>query len=247
MQQKILVVEDNEKLLNSLNTLLEGQFTVVLARDGAEGIRLTRLESPDLIISDIMMPHTDGFELTNELKKDPRTKHIPILLLTALSEDEKQITGYEYGADSYMVKPFKFKILLARINNLLRNRENLREVYDKSAPLNHEYGTKDPLLSHVESVLVGHFKFRNFTIPSLAEKVGVSPMKLEREIKKLTGMTPIQYINDFRLTIAKDMLLQNERSIFEVAHTLGFKSVSYFGKAYKDKFGVTPSKTVSHE
>jgi len=243
MKKKILIVEDNEKLLQSIETLLEDQFDVLKAADGSDGIAMARLHKPDLIISDIMMPDTDGYELTDTLKKDDRTQHIPIILLTALGEDDKRIAGYNHGADAYISKPFKFKVLMARVHNLLRSRESLRHIYDKAAPVHHDFGTKDPLLSHVEAVLVGEFKFRNFTVPAIAEKIGVSPMKLERETKRLTGMTPIKYINDYRLHCAREMLLKKEKSIFEIAHHLGFKSVSYFGKAYKDKFGITPSKT----
>lgn len=246
MKKKILIVEDNEKLLQSLETLLEGQFQVLLAVDGSDGLQMARLHLPDLIISDIMMPLIDGYELTETLKKDDRTHHIPILLLTALNEDEKRITGYNHGADAYIAKPFKFNVLQARVHNLLRSRDHLRQVYDKSSPVNHDFNTKDPLLSHVESVLVGEFKFRDFSVPAIAEKVGIPPMKLERDIKRLTGMTPIKYINDYRLHCARELLLKGHKSVFEISHNLGFKSVSYFGKAYKEKYGVTPSKTASN-
>lgn len=243
MKKKILIVEDNEKLRKTIATLLEDYFEVLEAADGREGINKTRLQSPDLIISDIMMPDTNGYELVDELKANDKTKHIPIILLTALSEDERKIEGYNYGADDYVVKPFKFDVLLSRINNLLKSREELKKVYDKGAPIHHEFGVKDPLLSHMEALLVNHFRFRNFSIPEIAELMNMTPSKLEREIKRLTGMTPIKYLNDFRLTKAKHMLEKGEMSIFEVSYALGFKSMSYFGKAYKEKYGIAPSKT----
>ncbi len=243
MKKKILIVEDNEKLLASMCTLLEDHFEVSEAKDGREGIDKAKLHKPDLIISDIMMPVASGYDLVEELKENDRTKHIPIILLTALGEDEKKIEGYNYGADDYIVKPFKFDVLLSRIKNLLRSRENLRQIYDKSAPIDHEFGVKDPMLSHMEALLVNHFRFRNFSIPEIAELMNITPSKLERDIKKLTGMTPIKYLNDFRLNKAKHMIETTERSIFEVSYALGFKSMSYFGKAYKEKFGIAPSKT----
>ena len=243
MKKKLLIVEDNDKLRGTIATLLEDHFEVRQAADGREGIDKARLHGPDLIISDIMMPETNGYELVDELKANDKTKHIPIILLTALSEDEKKIEGYNYGADDYVVKPFKFDVLLSRINNLLKTREDLKKIYDKSAPIHHEFGVKDPLLSHMEALLVNHFKFRNFSIPEIAEMMNMTPSKLEREVKRLTGMTPIKYINDFRLAKAKDMLEKAELSIFEVSYALGFKSMSYFGKAYKEKYGIAPSKT----
>lgn len=241
--KKLLIVEDNEKLLNSMSALFEDYFEISTAINGLEGLEKARLHAPDIIISDIMMPEMNGYELTEELKGNDRTRHIPVILLTALSEDERKIEGYNYGADDYIVKPFKFDLLLSRVNNVLKTREQLKRIYDKSYPINHEFGVKDPLLSHIEALLVNHFRFRNFSIPQIAEMMNMSTPKLEREIKKITGMTPIQYVNDFRLHKAKDMLQQGDKSIFEVSHSLGFKSLSYFGKAYKEKFGVAPSKT----
>ena len=243
MKKRILVVEDNTKLLASMVALLEDHFEIIEAENGREGIDKARLQNPDLIISDIMMPVASGYDLVEELKENDRTKHIPIVLLTALGDDEKRIEGYNHGADDYIVKPFKFDVLLSRINNLLKSRQNLREIYDKNAPINHQFGVKDPMLSHMEALLVNHFKFRNFSIPEIAELMNMTPSKLERDIKKLTGMTPIKYLNDFRLNKAKHMLEACDKSIFEVSYALGFKSMSYFGKAYKEKFGIAPSKT----
>lgn len=243
MSKKVLIVEDNEKLRETMMTLLEDHFTVYEAADGREGIKKARLELPDLVVSDIMMPDTNGYELVDELKENDKTRHIPIILLTALGEDEKVIEGYNFGADDYIVKPFKFDVLLSRIKNLLKSRDELRKVYDKGAPIHHEFGVKDPLLSHMEALLVNHFKFKNFTIPEIAELMNMTPSKLEREVKRLTGLTPIKYLNDFRLSKAKSMLEKAEMSIFEVSYALGFKSMSYFGKAYKEKYGIAPSKT----
>lgn len=244
MQKKLLIVEDNQKLLNSMGALFEDYFEIHKAEDGQKGIEKARLHLPHVIISDIMMPEVSGYDLVEALKDNDRTRHIPIILLTALGDDERKIEGYNHGADDYIVKPFKFDVLLSRVNNLLKTRDQLREIYDKSSPINHQFGVKDPLLSHLEALLVNHFRFRDFSIPEIASMMNMKPPKLEREIKKLTGMTPIKYINDFRLQKAKEMLTKGDKSIFEVSHSLGFKSLSYFGKAYKEKFGVAPSKTL---
>lgn len=134
-------------------------------------------------------------------------------------------------------------MLLSRVNNLLKSREELRNIYDKAAPINHEFGVKDPLISLMEALLVNHYRFRDFSIPDMAEIMNLTPSKLEREVKKLTGMTPIKYLNDFRLSKAKQLLEKGDRSIFEVSYALGFKSISYFGKVFKEKYGIAPSKT----
>jgi DNA-binding response OmpR family regulator len=243
MKKKLLIVEDNEKLLSSMSTLLEDHYEVTTANNGRDGIDSAKLHIPDIIISDIMMPEASGYELVEEVKANEKTRHIPIILLTALGEDEKMIEGYDFGADDYIVKPFKLHILLSRLDNLLEQRKLLKGVYDKAVPVHHEFGVKHPTLTHVEALVVNHFKFKNFSIPQIAEMMNLTPSKLEREIKRLTGMTPIKYINDFRLTKAKHMLTKGDKTIFEVSYTLGFKSMSYFGKAYKEKFGIAPSKT----
>jgi YesN/AraC family two-component response regulator len=243
MKKKLLIVEDNAKLLNSMSALFEDYFDIYEGTNGREGIEKARLHMPDIVISDIMMPEVNGYELVEALKGNDRTSHIPIILLTALGEDERIIEGYNFGADDYIVKPFKFDILLSRVNNVLKSRDQLKRMYDKSTPVHHEFGVKDPLLSHLEALLVNHFRFRDFSIPQIAGLMNMTTPKLEREMKKLTGMTPIQYVNDFRLHKAKDLLLKDDKSIFEVSHSLGFKSLSYFGKAYKEKFGIAPSKT----
>ena len=173
MKKKLLIVEDNVKLLNSMSALFEDYFEIYEGTNGAEGVEKARLHMPDLIISDIMMPEMSGYELVEELKSNDRTSHIPIILLTALGEDERKIEGYNYGADDYIVKPFKFDLLLSRVNNVLKTREQLRRIYDKSTPINHDFGVKDPLLSHMEALLVNHYRFRNFTIPQIAEMMNM--------------------------------------------------------------------------
>lgn len=244
MKKKLLIVEDNVKLLQSMTALFEDYFEVFSAENGQLGLDLCRANEPDIIISDVMMPEMNGYELTEAVKSQENTSHIPIILLTALGEDERRIEGYNYGADDYIVKPFKFDLLLSRVNNLLKTREQLRKIYDLNTPkVQHDFGVKDPVLSHLEALLVNHFRFRDFTIPEIASMMNMSIPKLEREVKRLAKMTPIQYINDFRLQKAKIMLQNNEEmSIFEISHTLGFRSLSYFGKAFRDKYGMSPSR-----
>lgn len=243
MKNKLLIVEDNVKLLSTMTALLEDSFDLHTAENGVDGIASARLHIPDIIISDIMMPKVSGYELVQELKSQEKTKHIPIILLTALGEDEKLIEGYDFGADDYIVKPFKLNVLLSRIDNLLKQRTMLRNLFDKAMPVHHEFGVKHPTLSHLESIIVNQYRFKNFSIPIIAEEMGFSSSRLEREIKRLTGMTPVKYINDFRLFQAKHLLSSGDKTIFEVSYMLGFKSMSYFGKAYKEKFGIAPSKT----
>ena len=242
--RKILIAADNHTPLNSTSQLFDGNyFEIIRARKGFEAVTKARMHLPDIMVSDVILPELSGYELVKQIKENPRTKHIPIILLTPSGEDKRMIEAYENGADDCIAKPLNPDLLLARVDNIIKSREQLRWIYDRSTAVNHDFGVKDPLLTHLEALLVNHFRFRDFTIPEIAKHMNMSTPKLEREIKKLTGMTPIQYINDFRLHKAKAMLQEGERSIFEISHILGFKSLSYFGKAYKDKFGLAPSKT----
>lgn len=247
--KKILLVEDNESLLESMQDLLSEDFEVITALNGKEGLEKAKSELPDLVVSDIMMPEMDGYALVNRLKLNELTQEIPVILLTALGEEDNLVHGYDLGADDYVVKPFKSKVLIARIYNLLAARDNLRKIYAKrqaeeTAP---GYEVKDPTLALMESILVDRFRFRNVTIPELAKHMGITPSKLERDVKRLTDKTPLKYINDYRLEKAKYLLENSELRVSDVSYTLGFKSLSYFGKCYRAKYGEAPSSVFNKE
>jgi DNA-binding response OmpR family regulator len=242
--KKVLLVEDNENLRMSLATLLAEDFSVTEAGDGEEGLRKALKDKPDIIVSDIMMPGMDGYELVAKLRRDPKTEDIPIILLTALGEEDNQIQGFELGADDYIVKPFKSRVLLTRIQNLLSQRDNLKKIYSRNndGP-EAQFQVKDPLLALVESLLVDKFRFKNVSIPDMATLMNMTPSKLEREIKRLTGMPPLRYINEYKLDKARYLIQNTDMKISEISYMLGFKSLSYFGKCYKAKFGEAPSST----
>lgn len=247
--KKILLVEDNESLLESMADLLEGDFEVITAVNGKIGLELAKAHQPDLIVSDIMMPEMDGYALVNRLKLNELTQEIPVILLTALGEEDNLVQGYDLGADDYIVKPFKSKVLISRIYNLLAARENLKKLYAKKqaeevAP---GYEVKDPTLALLESILVDRFRFRNVNIPDLARLMGITPSKLERDVKRLSGKTPLKYINDYRLEKAKYLLENTDMRVSDVSYTLGFKSLSYFGKCYRAKYGEAPSSVFSKD
>ncbi len=241
MKKKILIVEDNKDLLESMEILLSEHFTVQTAIDGADGLEKLKEFRPDLIVSDIMMPRLDGFGLLKSIKEMSDLKNIPIILLTALGQDENLIMGYDKGADDYLVKPIRTQVLISRINNLLRKQEYLDKIYSTDLEIKTSLPVKDPILAMLDSLIIKKYKFKHFSIPDLADEMGLSYSKLENLVKEKAGMTPVKYINEIKLVKAKELLESTQMPIKEIAFHLGFKSLSYFGKCYKTKYGVTPS------
>ena len=236
-----LVVEDNQPLRESICNLLEGSYNVIAAKDGEDGIQKAFSYSPDIIISDIMMPRKDGYQLLKVLKADARTSEIPIILLTALGSEEKELQGLNTGADDYIVKPFRARTLLARINNLISNRKRLKDILKENIDSSNIFENKEPVVSHLESLISDKFRFKNVPIPVLADKMKITSSKLERDIKKYTGMSPNKYIRSYKLNRAKYLIENSDMKVSDVAYMLGFNSLSYFGKCFKNKFGYTPS------
>ncbi len=243
--ETILVVEDNKNLRESICNLLEDSFNVLSAEDGEQGIAKALEYVPDVVISDIMMPNVDGYQLLNTLKNNKKTSKVPVVLLTALGEEERELEGLNTGADDYIVKPFKATVLLARIRNLIRNRKSL--MIDIEGEMQKEmeaskFETKDPTLALLESLVADRFRFKNIPIPKIADEMNMTPSRLERYVKKNTGMSPNQYIRDYKLQKAKFMLDNDQMNVSHVSYKLGFNSLSYFGKCFKAKYGYSPSE-----
>ena len=242
-----LVVEDNPDLLYYITESIKSECTVIQAEDGQRGIDLAIERIPDIIISDVMMPRKNGYQLCDTIKKDERTDHIPILLLTAKAEREDKIIGLSKGADDYLVKPFDRKELVVRIANLLETRRKLRERYAKEFKMNVD-GLKVSSVEHrflnsVKEVIEREMNNEFFTVEELAKSVGFSRSQLARKIKSLTGKTSNQLIREFRLDKAKSLIEQNSGTISEIAYEVGYSNLSYFSKSYKEHFGVLPSET----
>ena len=240
----VLVIDDNQDVRDYVKSLLEGEYSVMEAGNGEEGLKLAIARVPDVIICDVMMPVMDGMECCRRLKEEPRTSHIPVMMLTAYSMDEQKIKGYECGADSYIAKPFSSELLMARLNNLIDNRKRLKDFFGEKVLTNTtpladaDKGFVDRLRRLIEEN-IGN---ADFSVEDMGEQIGFSRVQLYRKAKALTGYTPNELLRIARLNKANAIIkTSSEKSISEIAYEVGFSSPSYFTKCYKEFFGENPT------
>ena len=242
----VLLVEDNEDVSNFLVEELQYHYQVIKAKDGKEGLFLALKEIPDLIISDIMMPDFDGIELCHSLKSDEKTSHIPIILLTAKSDEEDILKGLEAGADDYFLKPMSTKKLLIRIEKLIDLRRKLSNRYNNNKRISPKElaltSTDEKFLQKVQQIVDQDLPDPNFSIDVFCEKLGMSRMQLHRKMTALTGLSATAFIRDQRLQMALKRLKSNSESVSEVAYAVGFSSPSYFIKCFRETYQMTPSE-----
>ena len=242
----VLVVEDNIDVRAYIRRYLVPTYQVVEARDGAEGVEKAKESIPDLIISDVMMPKMDGYELCKTLKLDEKTSHVPIILLTAKAGTENKIEGLETGADDYLTKPFDAKELLVRIKNLIDLRRKLREKFSVGQVLKPGEiavtSIDDQFLRKVMGVVEARLSDENFSVEDLAREVAMSRSQLHRKLTALTNQSPSDFIRYMRLHRAMDLLKKNAGTVSETAYAVGFSGVSYFSKCFQEQFGVLPSE-----
>jgi signal transduction histidine kinase/DNA-binding response OmpR family regulator len=241
----ILVVEDSTDVRDYIRSSIEPLYTVSEAIDGAEGMAKARRIIPDLIISDIMMPGADGYQLCRELKNDIKTSHIPIILLTAKASEENILEGIEVGADDYITKPFNTKILLARIKNLIDLRRQLQLNLHREMtfqPVKTAVSRIDrEFLRDLKSILNKNISDPEFNVDQLSKKLYMSHTTLYRKIHAMSGETPSEFIRTFRLKRGAELLKRNFGTVLEVSFEVGFSSSSYFTKCFKEKFHQLPS------
>ena len=242
----ILIAEDNAELLNFMASKLKKDFTVFTATNGEEALHLALKVIPNLVLSDLMMPKLDGMQLTEKIKTDERTSHIPVVLLTAKNEQQTRITGFKTGADDYITKPFSTEELLVRITNLIEQRKKLAEHFRERILVNTtpspEASLDDRFIHKVREVTESNMSDFNFTVEQLAEEVNLSRTQLLRKLKALTGLSPNEFIKDMRLKRAADMIRQRVDTITQIGYAVGFNDQSYFTKCFKKQFNVTPSE-----
>ncbi len=242
----ILIVEDNTDLRYHIASLLKDTFTIKQALNGKEGIEIARQIIPDIIISDLMMPEVDGIELSNKLKADEKTSHIPIILLTAKADREAKLEGLQTGADDFLTKPFDNDELLIRVNNLIRQRKTLQEKYAKKISLlPSEINIESPdeiFIQKALKVVDQNLSNSAFTVEAFQLEMGMSRMQLHRKLKGLTNFSASEFIRDLRLQRASDLLSREGINVSEVAYSCGFNSISYFTQCFKQKYDVSPSK-----
>ncbi|OJJ14220.1 hypothetical protein BKI52_43920 [marine bacterium AO1-C] len=250
-ENTILVVEDNHDLRKFIIAELEESYNIIEASDGSEGITLALEHIPDFIISDIMMPKTDGLELLKTLREHTTTHHIPIILLTAKASPENKILGLKMGSDDYITKPFSPEELRLRISNMLERRKQLWAAFNQEftkvevnpEPPKIKVSSLDKkFLEQAINLVETHISSPDLDVAFFSSEIGLSKSSLFRKIKALTGMSITEFIRNVRLKHAASLIKQKSGSMQEIAYEVGFNDVSYFNRCFKKLFGVTPSK-----
>lgn len=248
--QTILLIEDNPDVMEYLTACLKSHYALDFAYNGQAGIEKALENIPDLIVSDVMMPIKDGFEVLDTLKNDERTSHIPIILLTAKADAQSRLDGLGRGADAYLSKPFHQEELLVTMENLLELRRKLQLKYQRNilpaeaaTPAETAADPEDGFLQQVRAVIEANYADDGFGLPQLCQKIGMSRSQLFRKMKALTDIAPSDLIRSHRLNKAKALLKSGTANVTEAAWQTGFKDASYFSKLYQEEFGEMPSET----
>jgi len=242
----ILIVDDNDDMRRYLRTLLADKFYVIEASDGQSGLKLARESVPDIVVSDVMMPIMDGLQFCRQLKEDSVTSHIPVILLTARSTETQQIEGYEHGADAYVTKPFNADLLTARIYNLLKSRQQLRNLFDIKQEKEDEevaqLSTQDKLFADsLKEAIKIHMSNPNLKMDDLGNELGLSRVQLYRKVKALTGLSPVELLRQMRLQKAYKLLGSTTKTVAEIAYEVGFGTPGYFSNCFKKQYGKYPT------
>ena len=247
--ETLVIVEDEADVREFLKNAFETKYLVVLAENGVEGLNVIRQNKPDLVISDVMMPGLNGFELCDKIKSDSDTCHIPVILLTALGDNENVIKGLEFRADDYISKPFSLKHLETRVEQLIENTHRLKAYFSKNSTIpdkNIEISSRDKnFLKQVILAIENNISDSNFGVEELAAEIHLSQSQFYRRLKQLTGQIPNVYLRNYRLQRAAELLKGNEGlNVAEVMYQIGIESNSYFSTSFKKLHGVSPSEFV---
>ena len=247
----MLVVEDNVDVRHFISSHFKSTYRILHAKNGQEGWDIALKTIPDIVISDILMPVLNGYELCKRIKNDERTSHIPVILLTAMHSKENEIKGLTTGADDYITKPFDLSVLQAKVENILSIRESLKQKYTGRVilePKNVVITSHDEkFLQRAIQIIEENISDNDLDIETFSVKVGVSRMQLYRKIQALTDMTVKEFIRHIRLKRAAQLLQQNKMNISEIAYEVGFKDLTYFRKCFKREFGMSATEYISQE
>lgn len=241
----VLIADDSPGLRDYLYRLLSMQYNVITASDGRECYDKAIADQPDIIISDVIMPEMDGLELCQRIKGNPDTSHIPVILLSARNLPVDKVEGFDALADEYMTKPFQAEVLISRIENLIRQRESMREAFRKSISTEPSavYGTTsdERFMKNVIAVIEEHIGEPEFGVDELCDEIGISRPTLYRKIKSLTGLSAIRFLRSIRLKRAAQLLAADENlSVSSVMYSTGFNNMSYFSKIFFEEFHILP-------
>ncbi|MDL2247454.1 response regulator [Bacteroides sp. OttesenSCG-928-J23] len=250
-KETLLLVEDNAELRQFIKTLFADKFNILEAEDGETGYEKALEQSPDFIISDIMMPgETDGIELTQKLRLNMHTSHIPIILLTAKSNIESKLEGLEFGADDYITKPFSASYLKARVSNLLEQRKKLQKIYYANFIANPKNNADTPKLCAADQKFIDklmelmnvNMDNGELLVDDLADSLSLSRSVFFKKLKSLTGLSPIEFIKEVRIKRATELICEGGLNMSQIAYAVGFNDPHYFSKCFKQVTGLTPSE-----
>lgn len=242
----VLIIEDNEEFRHYLRESLMPFYHVIEANNGKEGWQKTLSHHPELIVSDIAMPEMDGITLSQKIKADKRTKHIPIILLTASNGEQQQLEGLNSGANDYLTKPFNFEILNAKINNLILLNRLLKGVYSRQIKVSDEpvqmESSQEKLLKDMLSYIEDNLHTSQLSVENLSRHVGMSRGTLYSKVLEMSGQTPIEFIRSIKLEKAAILLENSDLSISQISYMTGFTAPNYFAKSFKTKFNMLPTE-----
>jgi DNA-binding response OmpR family regulator len=248
MKPIVLLVDDNKDIIDFLVADLSGHYEIKIAFNGKAALNMLEAEAVDLIISDVMMPVMDGFELCRQVKSGFMLSHIPVILLTAKDTLQSKIQGLEHGADAYIEKPFSPEYLHVQIRNLLSNRSKVRDYFATShlAHIKSIAFTRadEQFLEKMNSIILEKMHHEHFDVDDLARELNMSRPTLYRKVKEISSLTPNELINVTRLKRAATLLAEGSYKVYEVADMVGYSSQTYFGKSFQKQFGLSPTEFI---
>lgn len=244
-RRKLLIIEDDTDVREFLKDELSAYFEVVAEADGKAGLERAYSYDADLIVCDVLMPGLSGFEVTQKLKSDFTTSHIPVILLTALNAPESHLEGVESGADAYITKPFSTKLLLARIFKLIEQRDKLREKFSNDLsmvrPVICATDKDKEFTEKLTRIVEEQMENPDFSVDDFASMMALGRTIFYRKVKGVTGYAPKEYMRVMRMKKAAELLITTDKNVSEVAYMVGINDPFYFSKCFKAQFGVSPS------
>ena len=249
------MVEDNRDMRGFMRSILSDEYNVLEAENGEEAMRVLAANNVDFIISDLMMPVMDGLELSRQVKGNFAISHIPLLMLTAKTAEESRLEGYRSGVDEYLLKPFDEELLLARIRNILENKQRYQQQFRDSLDVSvlnipEETGDKK-FIGRIMDVVAKNYKNSYFEVGDFAEALGVSRSLLNKKMGSLLGESPNQFVRNYRLKIARELLERNRdtknMNVSEIAFEVGFNDSKYFTRCFTKVYGVPPSSLLKSQ
>jgi CheY-like chemotaxis protein len=251
----ILLVEDNIELLMLMRTMMRRKYHILTAQNGQQALDIISRESLDIIISDVMMPEMDGNELTRHIKQDPNTSHLPVILLTANTQEEDRLESISIGADVYITKPFKMKELELRINNIIENRKRIRREFKSKTveesrlkAQSDRHNPDEEFLQKAIDCVYAHLDDADFDRDAFASDMGASASTLYNKLRSITGLNVSAFIRDIRMKEARRLAqTQPDIRVSDLAYRVGFKDPKYFSTCFKKEFGLQPSEFIEQQ